>query len=222
MGGVAATGSATSGSGGTTKGGSGAASGGGSIAAGGGGAVSGAGGTESDSGIVTDGSVGSGDAIAAANGCPLAPPSSTTSCTSGLACTYGTDPRPSCRARYDCASGAWLATAVRCTQIPACTSESPPAVVGTACSTLGHFCQYSDNLTCGCVPCPDGSCPGPYVWNCAPAPAAPCPAVPPNLGEACDASAQKTCKYAFCPIAPYVVAACRNGAWTWDTSCNGP
>ncbi len=151
---------------------------------------------------------------AAGAACPPNPPTNGTSCApADLECSYGEDPRVSCRIHATCNHGTWLVTAPPCSAPPTCPSTEPPA--GTACATTGAACGYATD-TCVCYSC-SIPCTQPTTWHCSAA-AATCPTSPPNLGSPCTGSA--ICNYGNCVGGEAVE--CMGGAWvSHPTACPG-
>jgi hypothetical protein len=154
--------------------------------------------------------------------CGKAPPDIAVACAGAFLCTYGTDPRPSCRVSYQCLNQHFTRTTPGCPPLKSCfTDVMPLPVIGKACNPLGDFCTWDTGLTCSCTPCTGTSCSASSTWNCAPAAATPCPTTAPNAGEPCDASGPSDCIYGACGIASRVITHCKNGVWSWElSSCN--
>lgn len=157
--------------------------------------------------------------------CPASEPPSGVPCTRpGLVCAYGDDPRPECRPRVTCTSGAWLhdTPTPGCDPLPPATCPATrEAAQGNLCTPEGAMCSY-DGLACACTRCPDPyplcrELPAP-VWACdAPNPDAECPAAIPNLGMAC-APEGKLCSYG-CERG--MDRQCTGGVWVEQSSPGG-
>ncbi len=128
-----------------------------------------------------------------ANGsaCKPLPPTATTFDQSD--CSWGDDPRPACRARGRCDSGAWSITQPG----ESCATSPKPAACPTAAATAGAACTdpalqcwYDDGTVCSCSACQGGTeypiCRtiDPPAWGCV-KPASECPNPPPQAGSAC-------------------------------------
>jgi hypothetical protein len=151
---------------------------------------------------------------AGATPCP-ADSSATGACTvDGLQCTYGDDPRASCRTRLSCAGGMWQLTSPRCTPLGTACGSAPMQMV--VCATDGDVCVYTDGTRCNCAYCPSGgpACANvpPTRWFCLAPPAnASCPRTMPNLGERCSATDGTQCDYDGCGSGMAVT--CMGGFW---------
>lgn len=121
---------------------------------------------------------------------PLAPSGTTFE---QAACSWGGDPRPACRVRGVCQSGAWSITqpSDACT-VPPKPAGCPttPAVDGTTCADATLQCWYDDGTVCTCSACqgateyPICRTIDPPAWGCV-KPASGCPNPPPQAGSAC-------------------------------------
>jgi hypothetical protein len=126
----------------------------------------------------------------------------------GLSCSYGTDPRPSCRARYAC-NGTWqLVQAVesaKCNAFGSC----PPSIASGDCTTLNSVCKYEpEGVFCRCT-----SVGTLTQWRCSDPPAPPCPQLLPNEGQQC--SQTMSCNYGSCLLDDAVTADCDGKGWVW-------
>lgn len=176
---------------------------------GGSGARGGSGGTGAVGGI--GGGTGGGGTV-----CPQPQPAFGSDCDAeGLHCSYGTDPRPSCRTRFVCADGLWTSSgAVSCPRDSTCPTDAPAS--GTVCTSLNQLCTYTDTF-CGCPPCPS-FCPE-EKWVCAKPPGGTCPPVLPNEGDLCRDEG-KSCQYGNCLLNDAMSARCEQGRWVWElTPC---
>jgi hypothetical protein len=168
---------------------------------------------------------GSGGAAA----CPSAPPANASPCTPPWTppagqldgqptahCSWGDDPRPSCRTTALCEDGAWVLTAPRCVPpLPAeCAATPPPN--DSSCSDTALGCWYDDGTRCSCSECAGGS---PYPvcqvvdpprWHCVDTAAGPCPYPLPQAGSRCDTPDQRCGVDCSSPIV------CRDGVWQWS------
>jgi len=188
------------------------------------------GGTGGESGGVGGGGAGTGGDGAGMGaggdtglGCPTAPPGEGDPCSlqssGGVAdCTFGDDPRPSCRTGARCVQGKWQLTMpnAKCDQppLPNACGTAPPTV-GDTCSDAALECWYDDGTHCACSPCKGGSAyPNcqvidPPEWACG-TPDTGCPIPLPQAGEACDIpnlSCGPSCEE---PIR------CENGTWVYQ------
>lgn len=134
--------------------------------------------------------------------CPVATPTAGKACRPGLSCSYGSDPRPSCRSRFSCGeAGRWSGVApAACPPVTDCSmTPSGFPIVGKECKTIGESCSFdgmqSGTIQCACGFCgTDATCPmSMRSWQCAGPPAAPCPEELPNEGQAC--AIEKSCSY---------------------------
>lgn len=185
----------------------------------GGGGASG-GGASAGGGMHSGGSTAVGGAAPVVAACPHDPPSAGGPCGTGLSCSYGDDPRASCRTRYDCLGAAWVATAGTCASITACGSLAQVPADGATCVDVGANCwtladAYNYNVACACPACSGAMCSS--MWSCGGAPAPGCPRVIPNLGQPCDSTTPAKCVYGVCPDS--TAAVCQSGAWTWASMC---
>ncbi len=159
----------------------------------------------------TSGSAGGG--VARDVECPMSEPTAGTACTAlELDCSYGDDPRPSCRSRFSCRAMVWdLVQDGSCAADATCPSSPPPT--GSDCLSLNQQCAYPSQQTfCTCPPC-QGFCPS-EVWVCSIPPSAACAAALPNAGTACTGSA--TCTYGSCRLGDATEATCQGGVWDWS------
>ena len=146
--------------------------------------------------------------------CPPMPPSAGTTCTrEGLVCTFGDDPRASCRTRATCTSATWAITSPRCVPLPTDCPATPSA--GAVCGTPDNVCAYADGTRCNCAFCPlsGPACmptPPPHYF-CVPPPSnAQCPRLMPNLGDACTSNGVQ-CDYDGCGSG--MTVECTNNVW---------
>ncbi len=148
-----------------------------------------------------------------ASPCPESPGSG--ACTrEGLVCSYGDDPRPSCRPTSTCTGGQWQLVTPRCTALPSDCGSAPP-VERSSCSNEGDLCAYPDGNRCHCTTClwsGVGCIPEPSpVWHCTPPPSdANCPRTLPNLGQSCTPDGTM-CDYDGCGDGRAVQ--CTGGIW---------
>src|SRR5262249_35976431 len=137
---------------------------------------------------------------------PAAPPANGAACVpfpapdagyfsaSSADCSWGDDPRPSCRTKAVCTGGHWQLTSpdASCTTTPPLPAGCPavPPANATVCSSANLACWYPDGTRCWCSGCMGGSqypiCQpiNPPNWYCA-MPAAGCPKVIPQAGTPC-------------------------------------
>jgi hypothetical protein len=139
----------------------------------------------------------------AGSSCPGSSPAHGSACTSpGLECSYGSDPRASCRVSATCTSGEWVVVTPACSAPPTCPAMKPGA--GVTCTTVGAVCGYGAD-SCECYSC-DIPCGSPDTWHCA-ATSSGCPGSLPNLGTACSPDGS-LCDYGAC-------------TGSWEVSCTG-
>jgi hypothetical protein len=198
---------------------------GGGSGGGGGGAAGRDGGSAGSGGSAgTGGSPGTGGSGGTSSGaCPAAPPANGQPCTLDSAssqitahCTWGDDPRPTCRTLAVCDQGKWsVTTPSHCSEppLPAACPAAPPAP-GSDCPDPALGCWYDDGKRCWCSECMGGS---PYPncqfidppqWACAQPPAG-CPNPLPQAGEACSTpglSCGPNCELQI---------VCEGSAWQW-------
>lgn len=200
--------------------------------------VAGCGGSTAGSGTGGSGTGGSGTAGSGTGGsggssnpgCPAAPPASGSACTVAhdpngfnapdADCTWGNDPRPSCRTTALCTNGQWQVTApdpTACSTPPLAPScPNPPPADTTICATTPNAsCWYGDGTRCACSGCQGGTqypiCQpiDPPEWFCA-KPAAGCPTVMPQAGAACSTP------NLMCGPDCGLDIVCRDGYWRWE------
>jgi hypothetical protein len=192
------------------------ACGGGEFQAGGDAAGGGQGGSGGGKGGATSGgSNGSGGSAGAplASPCPSNMPGAADSCTTAdLHCTYGDDPRPSCRSHVTCNGTSWEAgAAVSCTLDSSCPMTPPDS--GTDCLSIDQICVYpSEGSVCGCPTCPS-FCTS-ERWVCSPPPSGNCPRLLPNAGQPC--SGNTRCEYGACLLGDAIQTTCLDGNWIWE------
>jgi hypothetical protein len=160
----------------------------------------GSGGTAGSGGIAgSAGAAGSGGSTGSA--CPPDVPDDQSACTEeGRVCSYGSDPRLSCRTKANCESGTWTVVVT-----PPCTAPSSPdcpldpsQTSTDFCDTyLSIFCTYDAGKLCGCVwsggvPVDGGM---EEIWACSDPVETGCPDTAPNLGTPCTLSEQTLCAY---------------------------
>ena len=190
------------GQGGASSGASGVTSGG-SSGAGDGGSKGGASGSGQEGG-------GAGASGGSAGGsgldCPGQPPADGTPCTLDTNpsqpradCSYGNDPRPSCRTLAVCFQSEWQVTPPEggCSDPPlpsACPEFAPDT--GDECSDTSLACWYGDGTNCECIPCEEGRkypfcvTADPPAWACS-EPQSTCPNPPPQAGAPCSEPGQQ-------------------------------
>lgn len=139
-------------------------------------------------------------------GCPGSVPAADAPCGEGVTdCYYGTDPRPECRAHWQCKGGTWAevpsATAACDTKLEACK-----VAAGGVCSGAGAVCVQPDGHICLCVS--DGA---PQDHLQCDDPGDNCPLPFPNIGEACQSD--ETCDYGLCSAGIRVQRKCEKGVW---------
>jgi hypothetical protein len=167
--------------------------------------------------------------------CPTSLPALGSSCPAlGLKCTFGDDPRPSCRAIMTCGGaqqcncgsdicppdkcttpktwigggpGSGVGLTDRCSWT--CPSTTPNA--GDACTPPG-YCAKPDGTQCGCI----GLTPsGGTAWTClAPPTDSRCPHVAPLVGSPCTDEGLACGNYDLCVTGSRVV--CRSAHWNDD------
>ncbi len=160
------------------------------------------------------GSGGGGGTGAVPTACPSAKPNDGQPCSDqGLKCSYGTDPRPTCRFRYSCESSGW-----KTVQSPtACGSQDcPSAKPSGPCGGISSaaVCPYpADGVFCTCSTATT-------VWQCSQnASGGGCPATLPNEGDT-GCTDGTSCCYGLELIGQQVKAECKNNRWEWTgNSC---
>lgn len=167
--------------------------------------------------------------------CPSSPPADGAACfgtSAGTRCGYdppGLENRPplcascNCRDVFECDGAAWSLTPPdeNCdVPEPACPDAAPTQ--RSACAETGLLCRYGASL-CRCVPENLGwdsdagteLCASAPSWHCS-EPAAGCPRLAPELGEAC-AATTALCVYhpADCcgPVREETFIGCNGGVW---------
>ena len=154
--------------------------------------------------------------------CPATPPVNGTPCTPPYAaadgfatCSYGSDPRPQCRMKAVCQTGAWQISTPACTAPPlpeTCPTTAPSQ--SSACSDTALSCWYGDGTRCWCSACARGSpypnCQAidPPQLFCAPL-ADGCPKVMPQAGAPCSTPG------ASCGPDCMLTITCTDGVWQW-------
>jgi hypothetical protein len=131
--------------------------------------------------------------------CPEIAPGLRAACVGPLSCSYGTDVRFECRARYTCESDQWISAvgSTSCAPLDDCSSLDPQPKDGEPCDVAGQECASVDRH-CQCMPCVSAGCQK-LAWRCAVPPLSPCPPLMPNEGSACEQEGQ-SCVYGNCPI----------------------
>jgi len=210
---------ATSGSG---QGGAGGTTSGGSSGAGTGGSMSGASGSGADGGSA---GANGGSAGESGSPCPGQAPADGSQCPlptdpgqPRAQCSYGDDPRPSCRTLAVCSQGAWKVTPpdASCTDplLPSGCPEFAPDQ-GAMCSDTALKCWYGDGTNCECVPCEEGRkypfcvTADPPAWACNEPPST-CPNPPPQAGSPCSMEGQTCGPSCEEPIT------CTDGFWVFE------
>jgi hypothetical protein len=156
------------------------------------------------------------DAVSDASAtCPASAPAPSSPCApDGLECTYGSDPRLTCRTDARCSAGKWDVSAPPCSIPPTC--PTPPPVDGALCDATGITCA-SGAESCLCYACII-PCSLPAKWHCS-TPLSGCPTTAPNLGSPCSTNGV-TCDYGSC-LGGWK-AMCDAGKWTRvSTPCPG-
>jgi hypothetical protein len=173
------------------------------------------------------GSSGSGGSAA----CPKTEPKAGASCdtTSGIACTYGSD--PACRRIWMCQGSAWAqlnaSAGDNCSSSGTTCPSAMPTPKSLCPDSANATCYYDPGIACFCQPGPascnsNGLPPGPnammtHAWSCNPP--APCPLRLPMAGATCSTDGQ-SCEYPrdFCgadaPVWRVATAECKQGAWS--------
>ncbi len=194
----------------------------------GGGTTTGDGGAGSPGtgGSGTGGDSGGGTGGGSSSACPASPPGSGDACSieSGTGfvaadCSWGDDPRPTCRVTALCSNGAWSVNQppADCTTTPARPAACPSseAAATGACDDPTLSCWYDDGAICSCSSCQGGSeyplCQtiDPPVWACT-APDTACPSPLPQAGATCDAPDTLDCGPS-CELPIH----CQNGVWKY-------
>jgi hypothetical protein len=151
--------------------------------------------------------------------CPTDAPEGGSPCTAeGLACTYGSDPRPSCRMSATCTAGTWLVLAVKCAGLPGPGEQGCPMTkdVNGDCMSDGLLCDMGGGAICACGMCAGGGpCSVTPHWACAGAPPNPelCPPVLPNLGAHPCTESEAGCIYGVCGTIASAGRVCDQGVW---------
>jgi hypothetical protein len=216
------------GSGSKGGGGAGETAGGGAGETAGGGAGETAGGS---AGGMAGGGAGGTETSAPAP-CPATLPTFNSACpAAGLICSYGDNPRPSCRSLMACAgiiycncgsdtcppsectttmkswSGGGPGSGVGFTDRCAWTCPATPPNVGDPCTS--GYCAEPDGTQCGCV---GSDSHGQSVWACVSPPSDPrCPRVAPLIGSACSNEGLACGDYDICATGSRVL--CKSGVW---------
>lgn len=229
--GAAATGGSP-GSGGT------AAMGAGATGAGASGAGASVGGNTSNGGSSTGGSSNGGSGGSPPPyACPSQAPALDTPCAAQLAsliCSYGDDPRPRCRAYFQCDGSQWKDYVVdnkaHCAGGSACGTAASGSTCGDA---VGAFC-FNGNALCECMTAGEcfgiggagGSGGNQVLDGCyccvepeAIGPAGACPATPPNSGDDCTGNGG-ICRY-HDPCHLGGMFLCTAGLWQWKEASGG-
>ncbi len=173
--------------------------------------VGGAGGSATSSGA----SVSSGGSTTAGSTClPSCPEtfleSKQDKCCPGEECSYGLDPRPTCRDTAYCRQSGhgveWVKASSPCAaNLPGqCSSVPGP---NSACSVPFSSCNYTGGVECYCVPHASGP-----IWSCGDAPSESCPKLSPNIGASC-VMAASSCVYGTCDAGNKIEFQCIDGAW---------
>lgn len=133
-------------------------------------------------------------------------------------CTYGDDPRPSCRKLARCTlEGEW-----EITDPDSSCNDGPlpegcgtmPHAVGSECTDTELSCWYPSGKHCWCSPCRDGIaypvCEpiDPPQWACS-EPASGCPTTVPQAGDSC------TQEGLDCGPNCDLQVVCQGGTWVW-------
>jgi hypothetical protein len=176
-------------------------------------------------GGVTAGSSTGGTGGTSSFSCPETAPTSGETCTPPIGeeyarahCSWGDDPRPSCRTTALCTVDSWQVTEAdpSCDSGPlpaACPSEAPQA--GSVCADSSLGCWYDDGTRCWCSECEGGSqypiCQtiDPPEWACAQQ-APGCPNPPAQAGSACSDEGLE------CGLDCEQQITCQDGRWQWS------
>jgi hypothetical protein len=145
--------------------------------------------------------------------CPALEPKAGGACKKGLRCSYGDDPRVSCRSVAQCDAGKWTVSPSQCKPLAACDV----VIVGKECAADAAPCLLQDGVHCACKACRlPGPCSSEHAWECAGgSPGQGCAKVPPNEGQAC--ASNLSCSYGSCALGDGVTAECNGGTWEWQS-----
>lgn len=152
--------------------------------------------------------------------CPTELPSGACS-SNGMTCEYGNDIRISCRAKAVCVGGVWQSTMAKCKGLPKAGEAGCPAAFPGSfqeCKGLeGTVCDMASvslGALCECNQCSGGPCSQYGHWGCVAPPAnSSCPAIAPNLGQACSVG-NSVCIYGVCGGPTSAGRRCAGGVWT--------
>ncbi len=117
--------------------------------------------------------------------CPATAPTAGQACNAPMRCEYDDDPRPLCRATFDCsgADAKWQSLAPSCSALVTCPAGQ---VAGTSCTQTDSTCTALDGSVCVCGKAQGATT---NAWQCAPASTTQgCPPQPPRLGQPCSSS----------------------------------
>jgi hypothetical protein len=152
--------------------------------------------------------------------CPVDPPQAGGACQAeGTACEYGEDVRPGCRPRATCTGGLWDVQQPKCPATPGQGESGCPADInanGSVCIQQGLVCALAAGSICECTACLGGPCSNVAHWGCVAAPATPCPAVAPDLGQPCMPEGAE-CSYGVFCSQTNTVRKCDKGLWTEES-----
>ncbi|MFO0762234.1 MAG: hypothetical protein U0359_37690 [Byssovorax sp.] len=148
--------------------------------------------------------------------CPDESPASGSACTvADQVCTYGTDPRQSCRTIATCTGGSWQILAPKCKGLSGPGMDGCPLMPDATgdCPTEGLLCDMGEGALCACGSCVGGPCSVTAHWGCVSAPADPgCPPVLPDIG-AHPCTGDVTCVYGVCGTPTSAGRVCEVGVW---------
>src|SRR5262249_17924763 len=99
-------------------------------------------------------------------GCPAAGPSpSPPFSPGGIACTYGSSPRPECRSLWLCMATGFAHVSQECDAPPSGLCPSSPASLTGDCANPGAICAFDDGTLCSCSQCHGGPCHTTATWG---------------------------------------------------------
>ncbi len=147
--------------------------------------------------------------------CPSTPPQGGPCPELDQLCEYGQQLAPGCRTRVACTQAGWSTAPAACPApvVPG-VDGCPKAVAdaGGSCTQNEAVCDLGGGASCVCTACAGGPCMGTPRWTCAGAATQPCPAIAPNLGQACKTDGL-TCTYGASCTSTFMKRRCAAGVW---------